>query len=171
MPQVAVLGFLLPIVLRYSYRFPLIQQLNSSVKILSQTAVASLGMFVAAHILLYKFFAPAQYTRYTLRIVLILAAVIVLIVFIDVVFRIAKRQVRTSVLQQFLALGLIASLGTALIFYPKLLQTFPYSNYIVGQAPTVYEFFQQQPKDIIIASLSQEADNLPTFAQRAILVG
>lgn len=167
----AVLGLLLPIVIRYSYRFPLAKQINSNIKILSQTVIASLIIFAAAHILLYKLFAPARYTRYTLRIVLIMAAAIVLVVFIDVVFRWIKQQAQTSGMQQFLALGLIVPLGVALISYPKLLHTFPCSNYIVGQAPRVYEFFRQQPKDIIIASVSEEADNLPTFAQRAILVG
>lgn len=37
--------------------------------------------------------------------------------------------------------------------------------------PALYEFFQQQPKDILIASLAQEVDKLPTFSQRSILVG
>ena len=36
--------------------------------------------------------------------------------------------------------------------------------------PTLYQFFQQQPKDILIASIAGEADNLPTFSQRSVLV-
>ena len=34
-----------------------------------------------------------------------------------------------------------------------------------------YDFFQEQPKDILIASLEEEANLLPTFAQRSILLG
>jgi len=34
----------------------------------------------------------------------------------------------------------------------------------------LYQFFQQQPKDITIASIAGEADNLPTFSQRSVLV-
>jgi hypothetical protein len=73
--------------------------------------------------------------------------------------------------RQLLALGITALLGTLLVVYPHLLKNFPNSNYIVGKAPTLYEFFKEQPKDILIASLSSEADNLPTFSKRAILVG
>jgi hypothetical protein len=35
----------------------------------------------------------------------------------------------------------------------------------------LYKFLQQQPKDTLVATLSDEADNIPTFAQRPILVG
>jgi len=35
----------------------------------------------------------------------------------------------------------------------------------------LYEFFQKQPKDILIASVADEVNNLPTFTQRSILVG
>jgi len=41
----------------------------------------------------------------------------------------------------------------------------------VGEVPALYEFFQKQPKDILIASLAEEANNPPTFSQRSILVG
>ena len=33
----------------------------------------------------------------------------------------------------------------------------------------LYQFLAQQPKDILIASLSNEASNLPSFAQRSVL--
>jgi len=33
----------------------------------------------------------------------------------------------------------------------------------VGEVPALYEFFQKQPKDILIA-LAEEANNLPTFS-------
>ena len=56
------------------------------------------------------------------------------------------------------------------MFYPALEDNFPNTQYRVGTATTLYEFFQKQPKDIMIASLSLEADNLPTFAQRSVLV-
>ena len=57
-----------------------------------------------------------------------------------------------------------------MIFYhPILIKNFPKSAYKVGGYPALYEFFQQQPKDTLIASLAVEADNLPTFSQRSIL--
>lgn len=167
----SLIGLLLPILLRYPYRFPKARQVSSSVTVLPQIILVSLGMFLAAHVLLYKLFAPARYTRYTLKIVLILATGIALIVILDAVFRWVKQQAQRGERRQLLALGLTVLLGTVLVVYPHLLKNFPHSNYIVGKAPALYEFFGEQPKDILIASLSLEADNLPTFSKRAILVG
>lgn len=167
----SLVGLSLPILLRHPSRFPLAEQVASNISLLPRIAWASVIMFFAAHVLLYKLFAPARYTRYTLRFVIILAAGIAIVMILDAIFRWAKQQSQFSTRRQFLALGFTVSLGTLLIFFPYVIKDFPETNYIVGKAPTVYKFFQQQPKDILIASLSKEADNLPTFSQRSILVG
>jgi hypothetical protein len=164
------IGFLLPILLRYPERFPLVKQVTSNVRLLPKIALVSLGMFFTAHFTLYKLFAPARYTRYTLKFVIILAAGIAIAAILDAVFRASKKSTEFPY-RQFLAFGLTVLLGTTLVFYPLLLSRFPNSNYIRGEAPVVYEFFRKQPKDILIAGLSSETDNVPTFSQRAILVG
>ncbi|MBE9149530.1 hypothetical protein IQ257_13700 [Coleofasciculus sp. LEGE 07092] len=69
-----------------------------------------------------------------------------------------------------LPVGLAALVGIILIFYPSFVKEFPKTAYEVGQVPELYEFFASQPKDSLIASLSREADNLPTFSHRSILV-
>jgi len=166
-----LIGLLLPILLRYPYRFPLGLQVASNVTLLPQIALVSFGMFFAAHALLYKIFAPSRYTRYSLKFVIIIAAGIALIVILDAVLRWVKQQAQLSAWRQFLVLGLTALLATVLFCLPHLLKQLPNSNYIVGKVPALYEFFQKQPKDILIASLSPEADNLPTFSRRSILVG
>jgi hypothetical protein len=51
------------------------------------------------------------------------------------------------------------------------LKNFPTSLYRVEKNPLIYEFFQKQPKNILIASLSEDIDNVPTFSQRSILIG
>ena len=40
----------------------------------------------------------------------------------------------------------------------------------IGTEPSLYTFLAQQPKDIVVASLSLQADNLPSFSQRSVLV-
>ena len=45
----------------------------------------------------------------------------------------------------------------------------PSANYYRGKNPELYEFFAMQPKDTLIASLSRESDNLPTFSRRSVL--
>jgi len=60
---------------------------------------------------------------------------------------------------------------TLLLLYPALTNNFPVTNYVVGKAPELYEFLAEQPSDIRVASLALEANNIPTFAKRSILVG
>ncbi|MDJ0574512.1 MAG: hypothetical protein QNJ65_05030 [Xenococcaceae cyanobacterium MO_234.B1] len=42
---------------------------------------------------------------------------------------------------------------------------------MIGKFPGIYQFLQEQPKNILIASLVREANNLPTFSQRSLFVG
>lgn len=59
-----------------------------------------------------------------------------------------------------------------LIGYPTTLTNYPKTNYEkIGKYPELYQFFEKQPKDIQIASLSLEASNIPTFSHRSILAG
>jgi hypothetical protein len=68
-------------------------------------------------------------------------------------------------------LGLWSSLIIATFLVPALPPLlFLCQAWHVGQAPAIYEFLAAQPKDILIASLDDEADNLPAFTQRSVLV-
>lgn len=173
-PPLSYLGLLLPVVLRYPSRFPLAKQITGNMGVLVKFLLASAILFLAAHALLFKLHLPSRYTQHSLRIAIALAAAIVLTLILDAVFACteAPRRVFSVKLGQVLAFGLISVIGITLVGYPHLvLNTFPWTAYIGGNVPTLYEFFQQQPKDSQIASLVEEANNLPTYAQRSILVG
>jgi len=73
-------------------------------------------MFVAAHVLLYKFFA-SRYTRYSLRFVMIMAAGIALIVILDAVFSMgtAGSILRSATVYSF---GIYSCKRIILVFYP-----------------------------------------------------
>ena len=158
-PQVLA-GLLLPILLRYSSAFPLTKYINNSrIVILPQLALTSIILFFVAHAFLFKLHLPSRYTTHSLRILMALAGGIAIAIIIDAVLpRIKKRLLAFCLLTLFL-------------IYPSLTNRFPVTNYVVGKVPTLYEFLSQQPKDILIASLALEANNLPAFAKRSILVG
>ena len=59
----------------------------------------------------------------------------------------------------------------ALLAYPHFRWTIPWDYYGAGHSPGLYTFLQRQPKDAVIAALGSEADLIPTFAQRSVLVG
>ncbi len=175
MPPLVYAGLLLPILLLYPSRFALSRQVSGSIMLLPQLLVASLAMFFAAHALLFKLHLPSRYTQHSLRIVLVTAAAIAMTLMLDAVFRhslpVAPRRSLAKLIRPIFALVATALLGAALILYPSTLKSFLWTGYVVGGVPELYEFFQQQPKDILIASVADEVNNLPTFSQRSILVG
>jgi hypothetical protein len=168
-------GLLLPVLFRYRSRLPLMNRVTQEVRLLPQIVLASLGMFFAAHALLFRLHLPSRYTGYSLPIVLALASAVVLTVMLDALLRWAKQHASPPFPgRQLAALGVTALVGSALIFHSVALRIghfpFPRTRYKVGQEPALYEFFARQPKDILIASLAPEADYLPTFSQRSVLV-
>jgi len=170
-PPLMVSGLLLPILWRFPDRFPLLRQVTRQIKLLPQIILASLGLFAIAHLLLFKLQLPSRYTQHSFRFVMAIAAAIAVTATLDALFHWANRPGDRLVGKKLLSLGITALLSGWLIFYPSLVEEFPEPNYKVGEVPALYEFFQQQPKDTLVASLSNEINNIPSFAQRSILVG
>ncbi|HBB36282.1 MAG TPA: hypothetical protein DDZ80_23830 [Cyanobacteria bacterium UBA8803] len=141
----------------------------------AKITVNALGLFLVAYTLLgalywFIFYYPGQ--KKLLIGWLALGVGITLIVFLlDLVEHQAKREGEPVLGRQLLALASTVVLAVALLIYPSLIGKFPNNDYVVGQVPQLYEFLAGQPKDIVIASLASEADNLPSFAKRSILVG
>ncbi|WP_348253937.1 hypothetical protein [Leptolyngbya sp. AS-A5] len=169
MPPLIWFGLLLPILMRYPSRFPLVQQINRKIAVLPQIIWVSLGLYGAAHLLLLRLFFPTRYTAHSFRIVLAIAAGITLTVLADTTLRACES---LAIRQRWIALGarlsLISAIGIVLVFYPQFSRGFPSTNFRVGNAP-LYQFLQTQPKDTLIATLSDEANNISTFAQRSVL--
>lgn len=167
-------GLLLPILLRFLPKFTLGKQVKGEIILLPQLLLASLVMFLAAHALLFKLHIPSRYTGLSLRIIMSLASAIALTILLDSVFSWIQRHPGFSTTaadnpQSKIALGVVALVGAAIVLYPSFVPNFPLTKYKVGEFPALYEFFQKQPQDILIASLADEASNLPTFSQRSIL--
>lgn len=169
------LGLLFPIVLIYPDRFPLVQRLTENWQILWQGIVVSLSMFFLAHFLAFKLHLPNRYTEHSFRILLALAAGITLVILWDAIFQTSLRWADQASGRSGVATGLTGLLMAGLIFYPYSLEidhaAFPITGYFKGEAPALYKFFAKQPQDIVIASLTEEANQIPTFAQRSLLAG
>lgn len=163
-------GLLLPLLLFWRSAFPLASRISSKIWLLLQLFLASLAMFFAAHATIFKLYQPGRYTAYSLRFIIVLVSAIALTLIIDGVCHWASKTETTFYLKNQVALITTATIAIAVILYPCLVEEFPTVGYIEGKMPTLYKFFQQQPKDILIASISGEAENLPTFSQRSVLV-
>nr|WP_293133095.1 hypothetical protein [Okeania sp. SIO3I5] len=190
----------------YKY-FPLAKKITNKIILLPELALASTGVFLAAHLLLFRLHHPSRYSQHSLRIIMALAGGIAFTLIIDF-FRqkfhllnypsqrkpIKKTEtilssypklikhpldflfpVKCSLFplstRKFIWHQCLYIVLTLLLLYPALTNNFPVTNYVVGKAPELYEFLAEQPSDISVASLALEANNIPTFAKRSILVG
>ncbi|WP_293349765.1 MULTISPECIES: hypothetical protein [unclassified Microcoleus] len=175
-PVTHCVGLFLPLLLLWRRSaFPLASRINSKIWLLLQLFLASLAMFFAAHATIFKLYQPGRYTAYSLRFVVAIATAIALTLIIDGVGNWASTTETkfpdSATPKNLVALITTATIAIAVVLYPCLVEKFPTVGYVEGKMPALYKFFQQQPKDILIASIAPEADNLPTFSQRSVLTG
>ena len=164
-------ALLFPLLLVWRSTFPLSKQIQSSIWLLLQVFLASLAMFLAAHATIFKLYQPGRYTAYSLRIIIVLISAIALTLIIDGVGTWAEKTETSFGMKNLVAIITTAIIAVVVVLYPSLVEKFPTVGYVEGKMPELYNFFQQQPKDTLIASIAGEADNLPTFTQRSVLVG
>lgn len=169
-PLTLVVSLFLPLMFLRPRWFPLLQHTTDHLKLLSQILVSSIGLFFAAHILLFKLYAPNRYTQHTFRVVMAVAAAIVFVTGLDLIARWISRGEQYRWLRFTVGgLGLIM-IGGSVVLYPCFMESFLEVEYVSSDRAELYQFLQQQPRDSLIASLTWEADNISTFAARSVLV-
>ncbi|MEG3895330.1 hypothetical protein QT989_06660 [Microcoleus sp. SVA1_B6] len=169
-PVTHCVGLLFPLLLFWRSHFPLAKQIQSKIWLLLQLFLASSAMFFAAHATIFKLYQPGRYTAYSLRFIVVLISAIVLTLIIDGVGHWASKTATTFYLKNLVALITTAIIAVAVVLYPCFVEDFPTVGYVEGKMPALYKFFEQQPKDILIASIAADTDHLPTFSQRSVLV-
>ena len=122
-------------------------------------------LFALSHALLFHLYLPSRYTQHPARILFAIAAAAAIVALIDSLLR--WSQVRTPKSVAVFSLLLLLWI----VFYPAFLSEFPHVGYITGRAPSLYRFFAAQPPTIRIASIADEANNLPTLCRRSIIFG
>lgn len=177
-PPLLFAALVLPFLLRQPQRFPLATAVKPGVAVLGQIILPSIGLFFLAHLVLFKLHHPSRYVQHSYRVVVMLAAGIALTILLEAVVRwglarSTRRWIMGSLLSGFVVVLLLypatVNLREALPTHKGLFPRDWNPAFVVGSRPQLYEFFAQQPKDILIASLAREANNLPTFAQRSVL--
>lgn len=170
-PQLAYGGLLLPLLLKFPQLFPLSKQINPQITQLRDLLIVAFGWFFVAHALLFRLYLPSRYTTHSLKVTIILAASITWLLVIDAIFRWAIHCQPQSRIKSLFAVSILVVYLTYLVGFPATLSNFVNTGYQQGEHPQLYQFLQQQPKDTLVASLTSEADLIPSFAQRSILVG
>jgi hypothetical protein len=166
-------GLLLPLLLvarrrrplATSRAVPLVERVTPTAGLLLCMALASLLLFAAAHAFLFELHLPSRYSRFSARVVLAVASAATFTILGDAAWRrLAPHRVARRTL-------LVAAAAAGAAFLAAPLVQRPGGSYIVGRAPELYRFLARQPKDVVVASISPEADNIPIFARRSVLVG
>jgi hypothetical protein len=172
-PSIIWVGFGLPFLLKS--RWSPIELVTKHVHSLTQIVVASLSLYILAHLLLLKLHFPSRYTYHSLRFVLAIATGIVLTTLLNVGYhQLQQKQRRPHPFswRDRSMIGLTAIMLTVVVVVPAIpTLVFKFQGWEIGQASAIYTYLAQQPKDAMIASLSLEANNIPVFAQRSTLVG
>lgn len=184
-PATLALGILLPVLLWRSPHHPVLRCRTPHLGLLLRLLASATGLFLLAHLLLFRLHLPSRYTDHSLRIMMAIAAAIVITVTLETLLRPTSQRpapqtpsslkLNASSSQWRLRTG--GAIATALlllvlvVIYPVFVEDFPLTKYKQDKAPRLYEFFQNQPTDIRIASVAEEVNNIPVFAQRSILVG
>ncbi|MEG5138781.1 MULTISPECIES: hypothetical protein [unclassified Microcoleus] len=169
-PVTHCVALLFPLLLFWRSAFPLASRITSKIWLLLQLFLGSSVMFLAAHATIFKLYQPGRYTAYSLRFIIVSISAIVLTLIIDGICNWALTTETKFHFKNLVVLITTAIILVAVVFYPCFVEKFPIVGYIEGKMPSLYSFFQQQPKDILIASIASEADNIPTFSQRSVLV-
>jgi hypothetical protein len=158
-------GLLLPFIIIHPERFKLAKYINYRVEIIGQILLVSFCLFCLAHLFLFKLHLPSRYSQHTWRIAIALTNGIVLTIFLKWLSdRVDKNKKNLQ--------RLIVAVAILVILLPTYIvqNSYPYRfSYATGEAPELYQFLQQQPKDSLIATLSKEGDFIPSLAQRSVL--
>ncbi|MEY2834095.1 MAG: hypothetical protein RLZZ574_3355 [Cyanobacteriota bacterium] len=164
-PDLVIAGLFLPLLFKFPQRFPLLEKINPKISYLKDLLIPSFGWFFLAHAVLFKLYLPSRYVARSLRVVIIIAAGITLMVLLAAVLSWAIDRPTSQ------AKAIAAQSATALLII--LLVGNPFSEkkllYVTGTYPELYEFIKEQPKDTLIASLTDEADNIASFTDRSVL--
>jgi hypothetical protein len=165
-----VLATALPSIIRSKNRFILANRISTEIAVLPRLAVVSAGLYVLAHLFLFRLHLPSRYTHYSMHLLMAIGGSITATILLERLLRTAGCEAAGRY-RKNVGIAIAMMFFMSVLLYPFMGHRFPHTNYVTGEYPKLYEFFQTQPKDIVIASLSKEADNIPTFARRSIFIG
>jgi hypothetical protein len=171
-PSIIWIGFGLPPLLKF--QFPLARFITAELRIVTQIVLASLSLFSLAYLFLLQLFFPNRYTYHSARFVLAIASGIVLTVLLEAGWRWLQRKRQANFqfnAREWLLIRLTAFLAAVVIIVPAIPPLFfVEQGWVIGEAPEIYRYLANQPKETLIASLADDGTNLPAFAQRSTLV-
>jgi hypothetical protein len=155
----AALAALLPVALLFRRRSTAFQ-LSGQTTLLVRLLVASFALFFLAHLVLFRLYLPSRYIKYTVPLVLAIAAGLFVAVLIEEIVNRTRWPNKPLLIN-----GLMLLAGVSLVLYPARYE----DTFVRDPHPSVTAYLRTQPKDVLIAGVPSETDSVPAFAQRRVL--
>ena len=153
--------FLIPM-LRWRRWFPAIKTVRPGLSVFAELTVAAMLWFIAAYVVAFQLHMPGRYTSHCIFLAVPILAAVAWVSLLSSPLLSRQRLVRP--------IAVLLVLVPLLFYYPLLLQNFPKTLYMHGHQGPIYQYLQTQPSHTLVASLDYEADNIPIFAKRAVLI-
>jgi hypothetical protein len=155
---------LLPLICQFPELFALTQKITAKSRIIWQIILISFIWYSLAHLWLFRLHLPSRYSQHTGRLAIALLSGITLAILLHkLIQQVAAHSPTRQVIIVAIAIGALLYPTYAVQAYPQRL------GYVTAKNPELYQFLRQQPKDVMIATLSESGDFIPSFAQRRVL--
>lgn len=183
-PATLLSGMLLPGLLSLPIKSRWRSQITPQIWLLFRVLLASLGLFTLAHLMLFRLHLPSRYTSHTIRAILGLTCGVSWLIILDDLSQVMARCWRRSPpgpdrhhhrsdrLRERGFVAFAIALTLWVLAYPTVfLPNFPKVGYYdFAPQAKLYEYLAAQPPESLTATLSVEAGNIPSLAQRPVLV-
>jgi hypothetical protein len=126
-----------------------------------QVLLASLGLFLAAHLLLFRLYLPARFVAWTVPLALSMAAGVGLAALLDGLLQSIPDRPRSLTTG-----GAAVLLAAALALYPARFD----GNFVVDRTPSITAYLRTLPPDTVVLAAPVEADSVPAFSGRRVLI-
>ncbi len=173
MTPLNLFAFTLPILLAQPGRYPLARKVSPDILILIEIVLAAVGWFFISHAIAFQLHFPNRYIYHSVRMVLPLAAGIAIAIWLDTQWYFWLRSRMLKLEKTRFVFPMVSIILGFLVAVVPFVTSIAIDNqlYVRGKPAELYEFLQQQPKDTVVASVTGEANDIPTFARRSILIG
>jgi hypothetical protein len=131
------------------------------VSLATRVVLASMTLYVAAHLLLFKLYLPARFVAWTVPLAFALLAGLGLAIVLE---RLARLMVPTKPLVAAGAVSVLAAIGLAA--YPAKYD----GNFVIDDIPNVTAYLRTLPADTLIAGVPTDTDSVPALTGRPVLV-
>jgi hypothetical protein len=158
--ELAALAASLPLLLLARRRLPIVAALNPRSIILVQLLLASIAMFLLAHLLVFRLYLPNRYIKWSVQLVVACAAGLGLGMTALLLAERFRAHWRAGT-----AIALALMLATGLACYPTAYHTF----YVDNRFPRISAYLIGQPKDTLVAGLPGAVSSIPPFSGRPVL--